>query len=258
METERLYLDPARMRCSRLRRTVKAAAELLEWETDLMGKAWGASFRRTFITLTYRKLLDWEPGHVSRFIRLMRQWFRRKGETCRFVWVAELQKRGALHYHVLVFVPRSLLLPKPDVCGWWPHGMSKIETARNPVGYMVKYASKITADGVKRMPKGVRIHGNGGAATFTRQMIRGKCWSKWMKEWSAKAWEEGTPGPDLGSIFASPEEYEELGMAVGEAFVKKCTGGYVNVLTGEVYPTPWEVRIDELGDRYLVPKDGDH
>lgn len=243
METERLYLDQARLRCGRLRRTVKAAAEHLDWETTVLSEVTGRSFRKTFITLTYRNLFEWKPRHISAFVQRMRQWFARRGHACRFVWVGELQKRGALHYHLLVFVPRSLRLPRPDECGWWPHGMSKIETARSPVGYMVKYASKVTPDGVKRMPKGVRLHGNGGAGSFARGLIRARCRPQWLKDLGAG-----------GAVWMCAEDYEALGLVVGQSLVKKCKGGFVNVVSDEVYPTPWDVRVDELGVRYLVRK----
>jgi Protein of unknown function (DUF3296). len=37
----------------------------------------------------------------------------RRGHKLPYVWVAELQKRGALHYHVLLWLPRGLTLPNP-------------------------------------------------------------------------------------------------------------------------------------------------
>ena len=182
-----VVIDPRKARCQRLRRTVTEAARLhernAEWQSRRLGRS---AYRKTFITLTYRPGESWEPCHVSRFVRLMRQWFGRRGESCRFAWVGELQKRGALHYHVLVWVPRRLRLPRPDSCGWWPYGMSNIETARNPVGYMVKYATKTRPEDVKRLPKGVRLHGNGGHDPVTRVQLRERLWPMWV----AKAWDQ--------------------------------------------------------------------
>jgi hypothetical protein len=40
------------------------------------------------------------PRHVSELIKRTRQWLERRGHSLHCVWVAELQKRGALHYHV--------------------------------------------------------------------------------------------------------------------------------------------------------------
>lgn len=183
MDAEPIVLEPRQMRCRRLRRTITEAARSHERQTDWTSLHLGRSgFRKTFITLTYRNLGEWERCHISRMVRLMRQWFKRRGESCRFVWVAELQKRGALHYHLVVWVPRRLRLPRPDLCGWWPHGSSKIETARNPIGYMVKYATKTTPDALKRLPKGVRLHGNGGHEISDRVALREKLLPGWVSE----------------------------------------------------------------------------
>jgi hypothetical protein len=183
MQGDPIVLDPRKMRCRRLRRTITEAARLheshTEWDSRRLGRS---AYRKTFITLTYRNRGEWERCHISRFVRLMRQWFRRRDHACRFVWVAELQKRGALHYHLVVWVPRRLRLPRPDVCGWWPHGSSKIETARNPIGYMVKYATKTTPDALKRLPKGVRLHGNGGHDPLARVSLREKLLPGWVHD----------------------------------------------------------------------------
>jgi hypothetical protein len=216
MDAESIVLDPRKMRCRRLRRTITEAARLheshTEWDSRRLGRS---AYRKTFITLTYRHRGEWERRHISRFVRLMRQWFQRRDHACRFVWVAELQKRGALHYHLVVWVPRRLRLPRPDVCGWWPHGSSKIETARNPIGYMVKYATKTTPDALKRLPKGVRLHGNGGHNPHDRVHLRETLMPSWVhdhrdeqrfahyaaEEADRQAWEQRrievrTPQPD--------------------------------------------------------------
>ena len=193
MLADPVVIAPRKARCQRLRRTITEAAKLHErearWASERLGRS---AYRKTFITLTYRPGETWEPRHVSRFVRLMRQWFKRREYPCRFAWVGELQKRGALHYHVLVWVPRRLRLPRPDACGWWPHGMSNIETARNPVGYMVKYATKTRPEDIRRLPKGVRLHGNGGHDPATRVHLRERLWPQWVaQEWDhrrVEAW----------------------------------------------------------------------
>lgn len=189
MDAESIVLDPRKMRCRRLRRTITEAASLHERHTDWDSRRLGRSaYRKTFITLTYRHRGEWERCHISRFVRLMRQWFQRRDHACRFVWVAELQKRGALHYHLVVWVPRRLRLPRPDACGWWPHGSSKIETARNPIGYMVKYATKTTPDALRRLPKGVRLHGNGGHDPQARVALREKLMPNWVHDSRDQRW----------------------------------------------------------------------
>lgn len=238
MHAEPFVIDPRKARCSRLRRTVKAAASQLDWEADQVAVCRGErGFRKTFITLTYRRAQDWEPRHVSDFLRLMRQWFHRRGEACRFVWVAELQQRGALHYHLVVWVPRRLRLPCPDRCGWWQHGSSKIETARSPIGYMVKYATKTRAEDLAKLPKGVRLHGNGGAGAFSRSMIRLSLWPAWLRERNEQ---------DCFLRFVPTQDAADgLGLSLGFTRVRRCRGGVVDADTGEFFETPWRVEINQ-------------
>jgi hypothetical protein len=89
---------------------------------------------------------------------------------------------------------------------------------------------------------------------FVRTLIRGDCWAKWMKDRSAAAFAAGQHAPSL-FVLGSAEDMEAFGLVSGESLVKKCTGGYVEVLTGEFYATPWEVRSDEVGLRYIVRKE---
>jgi hypothetical protein len=164
MHAEAVVIDLRKARCQRLRRTVTEAAKLHElearWASERLGRS---AYRKTFITLTYRDGGDWQRRHISDFLANLRKWLQARDAVLMYAWVAELQKRGVLHYHLIVWVPRRLRLPCPDKSGWWPHGMSNIETARNPVGYMVKYATTTRPEDLKRLKKGVRLHGNGGA-----------------------------------------------------------------------------------------------
>jgi hypothetical protein len=110
------------------------------------------------ITLTYRPGVEWQPQHVHNFMRHFIGV--RDIGLLGYAWVAELQERGAVHFHVLLLVNRGSDIPCPDRSGWWPHGSSKIETARSH-WYIVKYAQKglfLGEDGEwKKYPKGLRI-----------------------------------------------------------------------------------------------------
>jgi hypothetical protein len=272
MHADAIVIDPRKARCQRLRRTITEASKSHERETDWQSRRLGRSaYRKTFITLTYRPGESWEPRHISRFVRLMRQWFQRRGDACRFAWVGELQKRGALHYHVLVWVPRKLRLPRPDKSGgWWPYGMSNIETARNPVGYMVKYATKTRPEDVKRLPKGVRLHGNGGHDAGSRVSLRERLWPMWIRDaWDQRrvegwfeadeARQEPMPPPDTDewwSMRVAEEErrieeeqqwcsYAARFKAKGFPRLQRTTGGYVDLVTGELIPTPWRVEFNQ-------------
>lgn len=269
MDAEPIVLEPRQMRCRRLRRTVTEAAKLHEFHAQQESEHLGRSaYRKTFITLTYRHTGEWDRCHVSRMVRLMRQWFHRRDAVCRFVWVAELQKRGALHYHLVVWVPRRLRLPRPDQCGWWPHGSSKIETARNPIGYMVKYATKTRPEDLLKLPKGVRLHGNGGHDAPTRAALRESLLPMWARE---RAWvsrflaanelrnqlilagelDPSEALPSASGLYYQPSlKHTETGevfpfpfaIPVDAPALARCEGGgMVDLRTGEFIPTPWLV-----------------
>jgi len=162
-----ISFDPAEVqerRVKRLRRTVWACGHLHQ-----VGRANGSRENVWFVTLTYRGVDDWQPGHISRCIRAVRKWCKKRRVPFRYVWVAELQRRGAMHYHIAVWLPKRVQLPKFDKQGWWPHGMTQRVIAKNAVGYLMKYLSKISPFHV--FPKGARIHGYGGLT----QQSRGIC-----------------------------------------------------------------------------------
>jgi len=123
-----------------------------------------------------------------------------------------MQKRGAIHYHVVVWLPKGLTLPKPDKQGWWRHGMTNIEWARRAVGYVAKYASKGQDIRGDQLPAGARIHGCGGHEVEERQE---RSW------WALPGWLR-----------------ELWGM---EHSAKRCSGGWVSRLTGEVVRSPWRL-----------------
>ena len=153
-----------RRRIGRLRRIVWACGNLhrLAAPKGFRENVW-------FVTLTYAGVNDWRPNHLSRCLKAVRKWCKKRSVKFRYVWVAELQKRGAMHYHLAVWLPKSIQLPKFDKQGWWPHGMTQRVIAKNPVGYLMKYLSKIGP--LQAFPKGARIHGYGGLT----QQARGIC-----------------------------------------------------------------------------------
>jgi hypothetical protein len=123
-----------------------------------------------FVTLTYRPGIDWAADHVKRAVDGFRTWCKSRAVPCRYTWVAELQGRGAVHYHLLAWLPRGVRMPHWDrrtvsasgarrAC-WWPHGMTNTQPAHSGVGYLMKYLSKLGE--LTRFPKGLRLYGIGG------------------------------------------------------------------------------------------------
>lgn len=175
---EEMRVRDAKRRALRLFKSVSCAGDLLRQGTDERGRRLSG----VFLTLTYRPEVMWNPGHVRECSRRVAQWCQRRGVLARFVWVAEQHKSGRIHYHAILFLPKALMLPKPDKQGWWPHGMTKIERCRKlSVGYLIKYATK-AHDVSHPWPKGMRLHGHGGLDAVQR--VRRAWWvlPKYIRE----------------------------------------------------------------------------
>jgi len=155
-------------RVARLRRSIGFTARVHLVDVEIPSYC-------AMVTLTYKgSQTEWEPKHVSAYIDHLRKWWNRQGfeSRLRYVWVAELQKRGSVHYHVAVFIPSGQTIPKPDQCGWWPHGASEVKAARGAVPYLMKYLSKGTKADAFRLPGGARCHGRGGLGESMRLALR--------------------------------------------------------------------------------------
>lgn len=201
-----IRVDREASRLKRLRCSVLTAARLHVQERP--------RWRVLMLTLTYRPDVQWAPGQVSSVVRHIRQWLARKGHDMRFVWVQEFTKKGKPHYHMLIWLPLGLSLPKPDKQGWWPHGFTRIEWAKNAVGYIAKYASK--GDSLALPAKGARMHGNGG---LTGCALVEQRW------WKLPGWLRHRVKPSDGVRRAAPGS----------------GGGFVHPDSGEVYKSPWVV-----------------
>lgn len=143
-----------------------------------------------FVTLTYRGVADWRPEHMGRACTAFRNWCKAVGVPCRYTWVAELQQRGAVHYHLLAWLPRHVVMPKWDLgkgkrAAFWPHGMTNTEKARAGVGYLMKYLSKFGE--LTRFPKGLRLYGIGGLNQQAREI---RSWYN-LPEWAKRSFGVG-------------------------------------------------------------------
>lgn len=212
---EAVEIDQRLMRLRRLKKNVITSARLHTREVP-------QKTRGCMVTLTYREGVEWDGAQISRYIRHVREWMKRKGHSFRYVWVFELTKRGRPHYHVLVWMPKGLTMPKADKRGWWPHGMTRTEWARNAVGYLAKYASKGTDD---VLPKGVRLYGVGGLDAPSRLV---RAW--WNLPVGVRRW--GTPA-------------DRWRRAVG--------GGWVCRASGEWRESLWTVRLI-AGRVFAIPR----
>lgn len=224
---ERFKIDRDAARCKRMRVRVSNAARLLHRQAHMERAA--QRWNLKFVTLTYRDAKGWRPGHLENFRANLRAWCAKHRVRCRVVWVAELQERGAVHYHMVVWLPKGKFLPAPDKGqrhAWWPHGSTNIQTAQNPIGYLMKYASKATAASAADYPRGCRMFGTGGLDKAGREEVR---------YWGAPAWVRD----------AMP----------GTADIRKVVGGYVDAHTGEFLRSPWRVFVGPDGQPWAFKVD---
>jgi hypothetical protein len=163
-------------RLGRMRRCIISAAECIQRDLDALP----VRYRPIMITPTYRPGVSWEPRHLSRLVQRIREHLKRKGLVMRYVWVAELQRNGRVHWHLVLWLPWNTRLPKPDSQGWWPHGMTRIELARRPIGYLLKYASKGTPG--LSFPRGLRLSGRGGLGAESRRAVRWAALPRYVRE----------------------------------------------------------------------------
>lgn len=210
-----LEIDQRLMRLRRLKKNVITSARYHSKE------AAGFKSKAVMVTLTYRDDDDWYAKDISTYIASVKKYFERKGHAFRYVWVFELTKRGRPHYHVLIWMPKGMTMPKADKRGWWPHGLTRTEWARNAVGYLAKYASKGTDD---VLPKGVRLYGVGGLSQKSRLF---RAW--WNLPVSVRRW--GFPA---------------------DLWRRALGGGWVCRTTGEWRPSQWKVLI-VMGRVFVLP-----
>jgi hypothetical protein len=168
------------------------------------------------VTLTYRPGVDYDPGQISASLHALKAWADREGYWVRWVWRLEFgSQTGRLHYHVLVWLPEGAYMPRWDERGWWSHGMTKMEEARSPVGYMAKYASKPAVwVGERRFnTKGARWWG-GRYSVAVRVLVRLRTAPRWVQDkaeviggvvrrlafgwWRIGAWEFRSPWECVG------------------------------------------------------------
>jgi len=223
-----------RKRIASMRRAVWGAGQWL----NLRSRGW----RAWFLTLTYRPGVAWSAEHITRCMDRVRKWSSARGVKPRYVWTAELTKKGVMHYHVAVWLPRALSMPMPDKQGWWPHGMTQRALAIAPVGYLMKYVSKGESLGVE-FPKGARIYGTGGLCADGRA-VRG--WLN-LPEWAKRLHGVGELCRRAGRLVVR---------ATGEILdspyrVERVPGGLLLRLTRELPPkfhgapySSWPCRIE--------------
>jgi len=142
-------LDNFEQRYQKLRSSVS------EWARIMAMLKKERSCRMVMITLTIHKVKDYNPGMIRDYMKKLKQHLGKK--LFGFAWVAEMQERGAVHYHLMVCVESYTRIKLPDKSGMWKWGSSKIETARTPY-YLCVYIGKERQKDLSRYPKSCRVY----------------------------------------------------------------------------------------------------
>lgn len=176
----------------------------------------GKNYVPWLCSLTYRDVDGWNPNDIRFFLNRVRAYLARRGLPFIYVWVAELQKRGALHYHVMIWLPKNFKLPRFARFGWWDHGFTDQRIAQKAVGYLMKYISK---DETKnKFPRGVRIYGYGGASVEVKRRIRFFRCNQSIRN-----------------------DITKSGLTYRDVDMRKVTGGKCDILTGWFFQSQWKV-----------------
>jgi hypothetical protein len=163
-----LVIDQVKVRYDRMRKRIKALS-------DVLSGVPGA--RLVMVGLTYKPGDGYEPNHIRDFMSLAKRKLGTK--LLGYAWVGEMQERGAIHYHVLLYLAKGARLPKPDKAGWWKHGSSSVTSAKSPY-YLLSYTKKKYQKDYDKFPKGMRAF-----AVWVKESLL----SERLRYFSLKVWE---------------------------------------------------------------------
>lgn len=217
--SHQIVIDPYISRLRRLAKGIVSAANLVE--SSLQER--GIRYRAAFVHLTYAPGTAYSPLQIAQALKNLRGWCHRRGYWFQYVWRLEFGERnGRLHYHIVVWLPRGVKMPKWDKQGWWPYGMTRMEWAHRPVGYLAKYASKAAACPSDEFDTtGARWWGVGGLSAAMKLSLRITMAPGWVRKiWKAM--------DDAGAI------------------VKRLPFGWW-LIGGWEFRTPWEMVGMEAG-----------
>lgn len=138
---------------NRAARLARCERRITEWDYVMDPFIKSSAYATKMITLTYANADDWRPNDRRDFILRLRAYT--KESIAGYAVVAELQDRGAVHYHLMIVVKRGVYIPFMDKEGLWLKGSTSIGSKRSP-RYLISYVKKERQKGGE-YPKGCRI-----------------------------------------------------------------------------------------------------
>jgi len=251
-------------------RLKRMRAAVLTWAriSDQWTSKTGFRYRPLFLTLTYRDGASWEPKAISSYFKRLNSWRlsmqRKYGCPIHlpYVWTCELQKRGAPHYHIVLWLPAFLYLPAPDKAftvtsrsgrvrhclPMWDGGCSNTVVIHfGAVPYIAKYVSKgpLEQGQADQLPLGARVHGTGG---IPRQSIEARE-ARW---WRLPAWlREFLPLAGLSMVSGLAKRTAAV---LGARVREPRSGRWACFISdsGELFASPWMVRFCPITRRTFI------
>lgn len=192
--------DRQRARLARLRNRVYWAIQCVSRETQTEGTI------PIGITLTYRDVDAWRPGHISEFMKWCRVEFSKT-----YVWVAELQKRGAMHYHVLTTRRHDQVWNKSEIEFQWYNGLVWVTDHIEKPFYMMKYLQKGKQKNGREYPRGARIVGYAGNFGYISHKENRERLASRLPRWVLAGVEPSEFGTVGGDILRTSGGYSYMG-----------------------------------------------
>lgn len=158
------------------------------------------------VTLTFARDTDFCAKHITRFLNCLRSKLKRKGHQLVYAWV--LERAGALHYHLALWLPRGFKLDCTELAKWWPWGSTWNETCRK-VSAWIHYISKRNCK--TDLPTGARVFGYGGLDEQAKEAVQHAMLPIWLK-----------------TLLSSNAKVKRVPKV-----------GWLDLGTGEVYESPW-------------------
>lgn len=165
-----------------------------------------ANLRAVALTLTYCDATTFSRKHISAFLDCLRQALKRMGYSLPYAWVLECARQ--LHYHLIVWLPRGYTLDPAKLSKWWRWGSTWVESCRS-VKAWGRYMAKF--DSIAKLPRSARLYGYGGLDGDGKLAVSRAALPRWL-------------------LVLLPAGHR----------VRRCLGGgWVDIVTGEVYRSPY-------------------
>ena len=169
-------------------------------------QASSAGLRAVAVTLTYRNPAAFASKHISGYLDRVRRILKRQGCGLPYLWV--LERATTLHYHLLLWLPRTYKLDPKWISKCWLWGSTWVDGCRSARAWG-RYIAK--CGGVAALPKGARIYGYGGLDNAGKTAVSRAALPRWI-----------------------------LPLLPASHRARRCPGGgWVDCTTGEVFQSPY-------------------